>query len=103
MVLEEGRVLGIEAAEGTRALLDRIPSLKLAAGRGVLVKLAKPGQDRRVDRPAIGESTVRQAAEAGLAGIAVEAGGAIIIDLQSVTAAADELGLFVVGIVPTEA
>ena len=56
-----------------------------------------------MDRPAIGESTVRQAAEAGLAGIAVEAGGAIIIDLQSVTAAADELGLFVVGIVPTEA
>lgn len=100
VVLEDGRVLGIEAAEGTRALLDRIPSLKHAAGRGVLVKLAKLGQDRRVDRPAIGESTVRQAAKAGLAGIAVEAGGAIIIDSQGVSAVADELGLFVVGISP---
>lgn len=102
VVVEDGRVLGIEAAEGTRALLDRIPALKQAAGRGVLVKLAKPGQDRRVDRPAIGEATVRQAAEAGLAGIALEAGGAIIIDSQAVEAAADDLGLFVVGIVPTE-
>lgn len=103
VVLEDGRVLGIEAAEGTRALLERIPALKHTAGRGVLVKMAKPGQDRRVDRPAIGVSTVRQAAEAGLAGIAVEAGGAIIIDSPGVAAVADELGLFVVGIVPTDA
>ena len=102
VVVEGGHVLGIEAAEGTRALLDRITHLKRTAGRGVLVKLAKPGQERRVDRPAIGESTVREAAKAGLAGIAVEADGAIIIDLPLVVAAADELGLFVVGIVPTE-
>lgn len=103
VVVEGGRVLGIEAAEGTRALLDRIAPLKHESGSGVLVKLAKPGQESRVDRPAIGESTVRQAAAAGLAGIAVEAGGAIIIDLDGVATAADELGLFVVGIVPAEA
>ena len=65
---------------------------------GVLVKGPKPGQDRRFDLPSIGPRTVETAAAAGLAGIAVEAAGAITADLQAMTRAADAAGLFFVGV-----
>ncbi|MEE8245843.1 MAG: UDP-2,3-diacylglucosamine diphosphatase LpxI, partial [Alphaproteobacteria bacterium] len=65
---------------------------------GVLVKLTKPGQDRRLDLPTIGVTTVETAARAGLRGIAVEAGSALVIDHDAVARAADQAGLFVVGI-----
>ena len=62
------------------------------------MKLKKPGQERRADLPTIGRSTVAGAAAAGLAGIAVEAGAALVVDAPAVTRAADEAGLFVTGI-----
>jgi DUF1009 family protein len=64
----------------------------------VLVKLAKPTQDRRVDLPTIGVATVDKAAAAGLAGIAVEAGVTLVLDLVGVVAAADAAGLFLEGL-----
>jgi DUF1009 family protein len=64
----------------------------------VLVKVGKPGQERRADRPTIGPRTVALAAEAGLAGIAVEAGATIVLDRDEVISAADPAGLFVVGV-----
>jgi hypothetical protein len=63
-----------------------------------LVKLEKPGQERRADRPTIGPRTVALAAETGLRGIAVEAGATIVVDRDEVSAAADRCGLFVVGL-----
>jgi len=60
--------------------------------------LRKPGQETRVDLPAIGVRTVRNAAAAGLRGIAVEAGGALVIDAAAVAKEADAAGLFVVGV-----
>jgi hypothetical protein len=68
--------------------------------RGVLVKALKPTQDAKTDMPVIGVETVRRAAEAGLAGIALEAGKSLIVDKRAVAAEADRQGLFVVGIVP---
>jgi len=97
-IVRDGIVLGVEAAEGTDALIARIGALQPAGRGGVLVKLAKPDQERRVDLPTIGVATVEKAASVGLAGIAVEAGGALIVDRAGVAAAADRLGLFVVGI-----
>ena len=67
---------------------------------GVLVKITRSGQDRRVDLPTIGLTTVAGARAAGLAGIAVEAGGALILDRQAVIAAADDAGMFLCGIAP---
>jgi DUF1009 family protein len=64
----------------------------------VLVKVKKPMQERRVDLPAIGPRTVPAVADAGLRGIAIEAGGALVIDRELVIEAADAAGLFVVGI-----
>ena len=104
VVVSGGLVLAVEAQEGTDAMLDRC--IALAAGRpgapharnGVLAKWPKPEQERRVDLPTIGVRTVERAAEAGLAGVVGEAGGVLVLDRDTVAAAADRLGLFVQGV-----
>jgi DUF1009 family protein len=70
---------------------------------GVLAKWPKPIQERRIDLPTVGAVTVEGAAAAGLAGIVAEAGATLIIDRSAVIAAADKLGLFVVGLEPDHA
>ncbi|MBL8531021.1 MAG: UDP-2,3-diacylglucosamine diphosphatase LpxI [Hyphomonadaceae bacterium] len=102
-VVCEGLVLAVEAQEGTDAMLRRVADLpeRLRGAperrRGVLVKRPKPIQERRIDLPTIGVRTVEGAAAAGLAGIAVEAGGALVARLAEVVAAADAAGLFLYG------
>jgi hypothetical protein len=104
VVVCRGLVLAVEAAEGTDAMLARVPALpeairgRAAAPAGVLVKRSKPIQDRRIDLPVIGPATVAAAAAAGLAGIAVEAGSVLVVDRAATAAAADAAGLFVVGV-----
>jgi UDP-2,3-diacylglucosamine hydrolase len=98
VVVQQGIVLGVEAIEGTDALLQRCAGLRREGPGGVLVKLAKPGQERRADLPTIGVRTIQAALAAGLRGVAVEAGGTIVIDRGGVVAAADAAGLFVVGL-----
>ncbi|WP_284219799.1 UDP-2,3-diacylglucosamine diphosphatase LpxI domain-containing protein, partial [Shinella yambaruensis] len=103
-----GRVVALEGAEGTDAMLERVAGLR-AAGRisarrkGVLVKLCKPEQDLRADLPSIGVETLRRARAAGLAGIAVEAGRSLVLERAALVAEADANGLFVTGIVPDRA
>jgi hypothetical protein len=98
-----GRVVALEGAEGTDKMIERVAALR-AEGRisqrrrGVLVKLCKPQQDVRADLPSIGVSTIRNVKKAGLAGVAVEAGRALILERDAVIAAADEEGVFVCGI-----
>ena len=97
-VVENGYVLGVEAAEGTAALIARVGTLaQHEKGSGVLVKCKKPTQDARADLPTIGLDTIEQAHAAGLAGIAVEAGGSIILQVEEVVKLADKCGLFIVG------
>jgi DUF1009 family protein len=105
-VVCDGLALAVEAAEGTDAMLGRIPALRenlrgtADKPRGVLVKALKTVQDRKTDMPVVGVQTVRGAAAAFLAGIALEAGSSLILDRDAVRAEADRLGLFVVGITP---
>jgi UDP-2,3-diacylglucosamine hydrolase len=98
VVVQQGLVLGVETIEGTDALIVRSGELRRAGAGGVLVKIAKPGQERRADLPTIGPRTVRACAAAGLRGIAVEAGSTLLIDRAEIVATADRAGLFVVGI-----
>lgn len=98
VVVQQGLVLGVEAIEGTDALLRRCAGLRREGPGGVLVKIEKPGQETRIDRPTVGPQTVRLAAEAGLVGIAVEAGSTLVIDRDRVISEADAAGLFVIGI-----
>ncbi len=105
-VVQQGLVLGLEAIEGTDALLARCAGLRREGPGGVLVKLVKPRQDIRADLPVIGPETVRGAAAAGLAGIAVQArtahAGTLVVDRATTVAAADAAGLFLVAIHPAE-
>ncbi len=100
-------MLAVEAAEGTDAMIARLSMLPealrgtVARRRGVLVKALKPTQDRKTDLPVIGVETVRNAAAAGLAGIAIEAERSLVIDLRGVVEAADAAGLFLVAFAPS--
>jgi DUF1009 family protein len=100
VIVQQGLVLGVEAIEGTDALLQRCGPLRRDGPGGVLVKIAKPGQDRRVDLPTIGPATVERAVAAGLRGIAIEADGVIVLDQPTTIGAADAAGLFFVGVDP---
>ena len=109
VVIGKGHVLAVEAAEGTDAMLQRVAALReagrirLPRGVGVLVKAPKQRQDRRFDLPSIGPDTVLHAAQAGLAGIAIVAGGTILAEPQRLVEAADAKGLFVLGRAECEA
>ncbi|WP_116082000.1 LpxI family protein [Tropicimonas sp. IMCC34011] len=96
-VVAGGQVLAVEAAPGTDWMLDtlagEVPGRPDGA-RGLLWKAPKPGQDLRADMPAIGPETVTRASAAGLAGIAVQSGGVLVLDLPEVIARADAAGLF---------
>lgn len=96
-VVKRGLVLGVEAAEGTDALLKRCRGL-IGDGGGVLVKIAKPEQERRVDLPTVGVTTVQNAIAAGLNGIAFEGKGTLFVDQEDALHAADKAGLFLYGI-----
>lgn len=102
-VVCEGLPLAVEAAEGTDTMLARIPALPAhfhgtAQKRsGVLVKAVKPIQDGKTDLPVIGLKTLEMAAAAGLAGIAVETGRALILDRKDLADAADAQEMFVIG------
>ena len=103
-VVCDGLVLALEAQEGTDLMLARVAELPeevrgtAEARRGVLAKIAKPAQERRIDLPTLGVRTVEGVARAGLAGLAVEERGALLVDRDAVAAAADEAGVFVVAI-----
>ena len=103
VVVAGKHVLAVEAAEGTDQMLSRVAELRASgrvfapAGSGVLVKAPKPGQDRRFDLPSIGPLTVEGVARAGLAGIAVVAGGTVVAEPERLVAAADRANIFVIG------
>jgi UDP-2,3-diacylglucosamine hydrolase len=102
VVVADRRVLAVEAAEGTDWMLWRVAELRadrrIPKTGGVLVKAPKPGQDRRIDLPAIGLGTIAAAAEARLSGIAVVAGSAIVAQRTRLSAAADRAKVFLVGV-----
>jgi UDP-2,3-diacylglucosamine hydrolase len=104
VVVAKGHVLAVEAAEGTDQMLKRVAVLReegrihVPSGVGVLVKAPKPQQDQRIDLPAIGPSTIELVARAGLAGLAVIAGSAIVAQPEEVARRADAAKVFVVGV-----
>lgn len=100
VIVQEGLVLGIEAIEGTDALIRRAGTLRREGPGGVLVKLMKPGQDKRADMPCVGIQTLKEMQSAGLAGIAIEARGALLMDREEVVRFADGYGIFITGIRP---
>jgi len=91
-------VLGIEAAEGTDKLIQRTGDLIGPGPKGVLIKLPKKGQEERVDLPTIGPKTIDLAAKAGLAGIALKAMGALVIDNEETVRRSNAAGIFILAL-----
>ena len=98
-VVVDKQVIAVEAAEGTARMLDRVVELrknKHGRASGVFAKMTKPGQDLRIDIPAIGVDTVRAVAAAKLRGIVVNAKTCFVIDKPAVIAAADKAHIFII-------
>ena len=104
-VAVDGHVVAVEDAGGTDALLERVALLRgagtIAKTGGALVKCLKPQQDGRHDLPTIGPHTALQAARAGLAGVAAEAGRAILVGREETIDAFRSAGLFLFGFAQT--
>ncbi|MBU6461853.1 MAG: UDP-2,3-diacylglucosamine diphosphatase LpxI [Bradyrhizobium sp.] len=104
VIVIDGHVIGVEDIEGTDGLLARVARLRserrirAEARRGVLVKAPKRGQDLRFDLPTVGVRTVEGTFRAGLAGMAIAAGNAIVAEPQAMIEAADAAGVFVIGL-----
>lgn len=107
-VVADNHVLAVEGAEGTDAMLARVADMRrsgrirVPAGTGVLVKAPKLRQDRRIDLPSIGPKTIEGVGQAGLAGIAVVAGSAIVANADRIALAAGRAKVFVVGVLADE-
>lgn len=103
VVVIDQRIVAVEAAEGTDAMVRRVVELRKAGrvrgktGTGVLVKAPKPGQDLRIDMPVIGPETARAVSDARLAGIGIEAGGVLIAGREALEKEISDSGLFLVG------
>lgn len=90
LVVRRGQVLAIEASFGTDFMLD---TMEGRAGGALFYKAPKAGQDLRIDLPVVGPDTVARAAKAGIACIAIAAGGVMILDQIATIAAADAAGI----------
>ncbi|PJB73056.1 MAG: DUF1009 domain-containing protein [Alphaproteobacteria bacterium CG_4_9_14_3_um_filter_47_13] len=101
VIIQDGIVLGVEAAEGTDELIKRCRLYQRHGSRGaLLVKTCKPQQDRDFDLPSIGVETVRMCAENGVSGIVIQAGRSLLINPQDVASLADHHKIFVIALDP---
>lgn len=96
-VVVDKQVIAVEAAEGTARMLDRVVEMRKNRKKtgGVFAKMTKPGQDLRIDIPAIGVDTVKAVADAKLHGIIVNAKTCFVIDKPAVIAAANKAKIFI--------
>ncbi len=99
-VVVDKQVIAVEAAEGTHQMLTRVVEFrknrKNQKKSGVFAKMTKPGQDLRIDIPAIGLDTVKLVADAKLRGIVVNSKTCFVINRDDVIRAADKAGLFII-------
>ena len=98
-VVVNGQIIASEDSSGTDKMLRGIISKEIKFNNeGVLVKLAKPIQDRRVDLPAIGMQTIKLAKEIGLCGIAIEEKSSFISNKERVIKFANKNNIFIFGL-----
>ena len=98
VIVQQGMVLGVEAIEGTTALIQRCAALHREGQGGVLVKIKKPSQTSHADLPVVGPETVRCAGTNRLRGIAVQAEHVIVLERRNMINLADSVGLFLIGV-----
>ena len=96
IVVRSGIVVAVEALEGTDAILERGGQL---GGKGcTLVKIFKPGQDERLDQPAIGSRTIEIMARCGYVCLAYQAGKTLFFEQEKALALANKANIAIVGL-----
>jgi len=96
VIISDSRIVGVEGAEGTSALIKRCK--KFCHKGGVLLKMARPNQDSRMDLPAIGLETIQLAHKNNIKCIAIEANNAVFIDKHLAIEYADKNNIVIIGI-----
>lgn len=99
-VVVDKQVIAVEAAEGTAKMLQRVVEMRKTKKKstGVFAKMTKPGQDLRIDIPAIGVDTVNAVAAAHLRGIIVNSKTCFVVNKPAVIKQANKLGIFIVAV-----
>jgi hypothetical protein len=115
VVIAAGACVAVEAMEGTDATIlragelmrslhadDKVADPTIAAEstlarRLTVVKVAKPHQDLRFDVPVAGVPTIEAMQRAGATCLCVEADRTLLFDREAMIAAADAVGIAVVG------
>ena len=99
-VVVDNQVIAVEAAEGTARMLSRVVEMRANKRRasGVFAKMTKPGQDLRIDIPAIGVDTVNAVADAHLRGIVVNTKTCFVVNKPAVIDAANRRGIFILAL-----
>lgn len=97
VIVQDGRVIGVEGVEGTDNLIKRCEPLLRKGRDAILVKTCKPQQDNRLDLPTIGLQTIINAHKYGLSGIVLQAQKVLIIDPESIAQHANQYKMFVIG------
>ena len=96
VAVKNSRILAIEGAEGTDAMLERVAGLRgISVKRGgVILKSAQVNQDERVDMPTVGPNTIKNMIKANLSGIAITADNVIVLDFQEVIEMIEDNNLY---------
>ena len=81
VVTKDKMIIAVEAIEGTDKCIKRGGKLAKKKG-GVVVKVAKPNQDKRFDIPAVGLRTLKTMKKYGLKVLALESGETIMVEAQ---------------------
>ncbi len=97
VVVQQDTVIGLEGADGTKALMLKAASQKITGRGPILVKVCKPQQDKALDMPTIGPQTIETAHEGGFAGLVVEAGETLIVEKDKVISLCNQYGIFLLG------
>ena len=96
IVVKRGMVVAVEGLEGTDETLRR--GGELGGKECVAIKVVKPGQDERIDLPAIGVDTVKTLVEGGYSCLAYHAGKTLFFDSEQALELADANNLSIVGL-----
>lgn len=97
VVVRDRVIVALEAVEGTDATIRRASQFSPGGGFG-LVKVARPGQDMRLDAPVVGPRTIRILADGGGTFVAVEAERTLLVEAEDALALADARGIAVFGL-----
>ncbi len=99
-VVVDKQVIAVEAAEGTAKMLERVVAMRQHKKKqsGVFAKMTKPGQDLRIDIPAIGVDTVNAVADANLRGIVVNTKTCFVVNKPAVISQANKRGIFILAL-----